>query len=116
MRGLKKIWGTPVKNKKMRDWIVWTQENNELVNMWLVKNYQTFCEINFFFNFCIYKMYLLSGEGYKNAGVHILIIKKLGKFGQAWKMYKMFTNMSDLILKEIYGIYEWNKKPYERAN
>ena len=34
-------------------------------------------------------MYLTSAEGYKNAGVHILIIKhfkKLAKFGQAWKM------------------------------
>ena len=27
-------------------------------------------------------MYLISAEGYKNAGVHILIIKKLAKFVQ----------------------------------
>ena len=26
--------------------------------------------------FCIYKMYLISAEGYKNAGVHFLMIKK----------------------------------------
>ena len=50
--------------------------------MWLVKNYQTFFEIIFFFTFCIYEMYLISAEGYKNAGVHILIIKKLAKFVQ----------------------------------
>ena len=39
-----------------------------------------------FFFFCIYKIYLISAEGYKNAGVHILIIKKYinwMKFGQA---------------------------------
>ena len=29
---------------------------------------------NFLFFFCIYKVYLISAEGYKNAGVHILII------------------------------------------
>ena len=27
--------------------------------------------------FCIYKMYLISVEGYENAGVHMLMIKKL---------------------------------------
>ena len=33
---------------------------------------------NIFLFFCIYKMYLISAEGYKNAGVDLLIIKKAG--------------------------------------
>ena len=39
--------------------------------------------------FCIYEMYLISTEGYKNAGADMSIIKKLVKFGQKWKMYTM---------------------------
>ena len=79
--------------------------------MWLVENYQTFCEIKKFYPiFCIYKTYLISAERYKNAGVHILIIiKKLAKFGQAWKLYKMVW-----VLRNIQQL--WNKKPFERAN
>ena len=34
-------------------------------------------------------MYLISAEGYKNAGVDLLIIKKLVKFGQKSKTNKM---------------------------
>ena len=54
-------------------------------------------------------MYLISAEGYKNAGVHILIIKKTGEI---WVSIKNVhnglgvKNMSDLILKEISGIYK----------
>ena len=54
-------------------------------------------------------MYLISAEGYKNASVHILIKKKSGKI---WVIMKNVhdglgvKNMSDLVLKEIYGIYE----------
>ena len=87
--------------------------------MWLVKNYQTFCEIKkIYFIFCIYKMYLISAEEYKNAGVHILIIKKTGKIWASMNNVQDglgVKNMSDLILKEIYGICE-TKKPDKRAN
>ena len=54
-------------------------------------------------------MYLISAEGYKNASVHILIKKNRGKI---WVIMKNVhdglgvKNMSDLVLKEIYGIYE----------
>ena len=44
---------------------------------------------NIFLFFCIYKMYLISAEGYKSAGVDLLIRKKLVKFGQKGKTYKM---------------------------
>ena len=72
--------------------------------MRLVNNYQTFYEIkkNYFF-FCIYKMYLISAKGYKNAGVHILIIRKIGEIWLSMKNVQMYkcTNESNLILKEI---------------
>ena len=78
--------------------------------MWLVKNYQTFCEIkNFFVFFCIYKMYLISTEGYKNAGVHFLRVNQTGEIWPSMKDLRKglsVKNMSNLVLKEIYGIYE----------
>ena len=54
-------------------------------------------------------MYLISNEGYKNAGVHILITKKTLKI---WAIIKnvrgilAVKDISDLILKEICDIYE----------
>ena len=51
-------------------------------------------------------MYLISAEGYKSAGVYFL------KTGKIWANMKNVQdglgvkNMPDLILKEIYGIYE----------
>ena len=58
--------------------------------------------------FCIYKMYLISTEGYTNAGVHFL---KIRKTDEIWTSMKdvgsgmRIKNISDLVLKEIYGIY-----------
>ena len=54
-------------------------------------------------------MYLISAEGYKNAGVHFLRVRKTGEIWSSMKdVHKGLgvKNMSDLILKEIYGIYE----------
>ena len=34
-------------------------------------------------------MYSISAEGYENTGAHMLIIKKLVKFEQVWKMYTL---------------------------
>ena len=46
----------------------------------LVKNYQIFCKIKkFYFSFCIYKIYLISAEGSKNAVVHFLRVKTTDK-------------------------------------
>ena len=53
-------------------------------------------------------MNLISAEGYKNAKVHFFKIKKTGEL---WENMKNvgdglgFKNISDLVLKEIYGIY-----------
>ena len=69
-----------------------SKKNNELVNMWLVKIYQTLYGIKtFYFIFCIHKMYLISAEGYKNAGDHILIIKNwrnLGKYEKSTRWFR----------------------------
>ena len=56
-------------------------------------------------------MYLISAKGYRNAGVHILIIRKTGKIWVSMKNVHNglgVKNISDLILKETYGIYEAN--------
>ena len=62
-------------------------------------------------------MHLISAEGYKNTGVHYL---KLRKTDELWVSMKNVghglgvKNMSDLVLKEIYGIYE--KKRINKRN
>ena len=53
-------------------------------------------------------MYLISAQGYTNASVNIL---KIRKTGEIWVSMKDIgdglgiKNISDLVLKEIYGIY-----------
>ena len=62
-------------------------------------------------------MYLISDEGYKSAGVHFLKIKT----DEIWPSIKdvgnglVVKNISDLVLKEIYGIYR-EKKFNKRRN
>ena len=54
-------------------------------------------------------MYLISAEGYKNAGVHFLRVRKTGEIWSSMKdVHKGLDveNMFDLILKEICGIFE----------
>ena len=57
----------------------------------------------------MYKMYLISAEGYKNANVEFLTIKTTSEI---WVNMKDVgsgmgvKNISDLVLKEIYGICE----------
>ena len=64
-------------------------------------------KINFFF--CVYKMYLILAEGYKNTKNEFLTIKTTGEI---WVSVKDVAsdvgvkNISDLVLKEIYGICE----------
>ena len=60
------------------------------------------------FFFCICKMYLISAEGYKNAGVYRLKIRKTDEIWESMKDSGEglgVKNISDLVLKEIYGIY-----------
>ena len=54
-------------------------------------------------------MYQMSAEGYKNAGVHFLIIKRTDEIWSSMKDVGRgmgVKNISDLVLKEIYGICE----------
>ena len=57
----------------------------------------------------MYKMYLISAEGYKDAKVDFLTIKKTSEI---WVNMRDVgssmgvKNISNLVLKEIYGIYE----------
>ena len=69
------------------------------------------------FFFCMYKMYLISAEGYKNAKVDFLTIKTTGEI---WVSIKDVGSgmgvkkISYLILKEIYGICE-TKDPTKKS-
>ena len=61
---------------------------------------------------CIYKMYLISTEGYKKANVHHLIVHKIGEIWLSMKDVGSgmgVKNISDLVLKEIHGILETKK-------
>ena len=63
-------------------------------------------------------MYLISGEGYTNAGVLFLRVQKTGEIWPSMKSVGSgmgVKNICDLVLKEIYGICE-KKKPYKRTN
>ena len=58
-------------------------------------------------------MYLISAEGYKNASFDCLKIREADELWVSMKNAGAglgFKNISDLVLKEIYGIYE--KKIY----
>ena len=54
-------------------------------------------------------MYLISAEGYKNAGVDCLKIRETDELWISMKNVEAglgIKNIFDLVLKEIYGIYE----------
>ena len=67
----------------------------------------------------MYKMYLISAEGYKNANVEFLTIKATSEI---WVNMKDVgsgmgvKNISDLVLKEIYGICETKNPTKEQVN
>ena len=65
----------------------------------------------------MYKMYLISAEGYKNTSVEFLTIKTTSEI---WVRMKNVgsdigvKNISDIVLKDIW--YLWNKKVYKRTS
>ena len=64
-------------------------------------------------------MYLVSAEGYKNADIHNLIIQKAGEIWPSMKGVGNgmgVKNISDLVLKEIYGICETKNSAKEQIN
>ena len=60
------------------------------------------------FHFLYNQMYLISDRGYENAGVRLLIEKETGIIWVSMKNVQDGSGVqkiSDLVLKEIYGIY-----------
>ena len=58
----------------------------------------------YLFIFCMYKIYLISAEEYKNAGVHFLKVKKTGEIWLSMKDVgsgMVVKNISDFVLKEM---------------
>ena len=73
----------------------------------------------FFFFFCIYKIYLISVEEYKNVGVHFLKVRKTGEIWASMKDSGSgmgVKNISDLILKEIHGVLKTKSPTEEQIN
>ena len=67
----------------------------------------------------MYKMYLISAERYKNANVEFLTIKTASKIWVSMKNVGSgmgVNNISDLVLKEIYGICETKHPTKEQVN
>ena len=55
----------------------------------------------------MYKMYLISAEGYKNAEVDAKTVRKTGKIWVSMKDVRSgmgVKNISDLVLKELRGV------------
>ena len=64
-------------------------------------------------------MYLISAEGCKNVGVHFLKVRKTGEIWPSMKYVGIgmdVKNLSDLVLKEIYGICETKNPTKEQIN
>ena len=67
----------------------------------------------------MYKMYLISAQGYTNASVDILRIRKTGEIWVSMRAIGdglSVTNISDLVLKEIKGICETKNLTKEQIN
>ena len=67
----------------------------------------------------MYKMYLISAERYKNANVEFLRIKTASEIWVNMKDVESgmnVKNISDLVLKEIYGICETKKTTKKKVN
>ena len=67
----------------------------------------------------MYKMYLISAEGYKNANVEFLTIKTTSEIWVSMKDVGSgigVKNISDLVLKEICGICETKNPLKEQVN
>ena len=75
-----------------------------------VKTYWVFYAIKkIIFFLCMYKMYLISAKGYKNVEVDAKIVRKTGEISGSMKDVGSgmgVKNIYDLILKELYGIYD----------
>ena len=64
-------------------------------------------------------MYLISAEGYINAGVHSLRVQKTGEIWPSMKDVGIgmgVKNISDLVLKEIHGVLETKNPNKEQIN
>ena len=71
------------------------------------------------FSLCMYQTYLISVEGYKNADVEFRTIKTTIEILVSMKDLANsigVKNMSDLVLKEIYGICETKDPSKEHVN
>ena len=87
-------------------------ENSKIIKHFLLSK-------KLLFFLCIYKIYLISAEGYKHAKVDFLIIKTTDEIWVNTKDFKIVMgvkNISDLVLKEIYSICETKSLTKKQVN
>ena len=87
--------------------------------MWFIKKLWTFALSKFWACVGIYKMYLISVDGYKNADIQVLIIKKTDEIWESMKDVESgmgVKNISVVVLKEIYGICETKNPTKKQIN
>ena len=99
------------KNQRIKKW---ASDFNWWIQSKIIEYFMSLKKIIFFF--CMYKMYLISAEGYENANVDFLTIKTTSEIWVSMKdvISDMgVKNISDLVLNEIYGICE-TKNPTEK--
>ena len=93
------------KYEKMKDNLRSENEKHEIMRLSRV----FYAIKKLFFFLCMYEMYLISAEGYINAGVHSLRVQKTGEM---WPSKKDIgsgmgvKNISDLVLKEMHSVLE----------
>ena len=96
---------------KLWDLIVWNQRYK-----WkIIEDFMSSKKLIFF----LYRLYKISAEGYKNANVEFLTIKTISEIWVSMKDVGSgigVKNISNLVLKEIYGICETKNPSKEQVN
>ena len=102
MTQFNQIWFENIKIKELKyEQVILIGENSQ--------NYKALYVFKNIFFSCIFKMCLISAEGYENANVDFLKIKTTSEIWVSMKDVGSgmgVKNISDLVLKEIYGICE----------
>ena len=108
MKQFNQIWLENIKIKELKyEQVILIENSQNYKELYVIKN--------IFFS-CMFKMYLISAEGYENTNVDFLTIKTTSEIWVSMKDVISgmgVKNISDLVLKEIYGICE-TKNPTEK--
>ena len=101
MKQFNQIWLENIKIKELKyEQVILIENSQNFKALYVIKN--------IFFS-CMFKMQLISAEGYENTNVDFLTIKTTSEIWVSMKDVGSgmgVRNISDLVLKEIYGTCE----------